>query len=154
MENAMTSRNCTTTDAPKHSDSAPTPLSELTAGALLAAVLAALETRVDATVRRAVAEAMAQHATQPNHALTRRETARALGISLPTLDRLVRAGLPREFAGARSRFSLATVRAWLATRGREAVPKSPPRTKVGSGDDIDAAGLLGRSGLRLVGGER
>lgn len=49
--------------------------------------------------------------------VSRREAARALGISLAALDRLARAGLPRVMVGAVPRYDLQQARRWLADRG-------------------------------------
>ena len=70
-------------------------------------------------VREAVAEAIAEH--QPAAASTlldRDGCARLLGISMGTVDRLRREGMPRVRVGDVDRFEAAEVLAWLRERAR------------------------------------
>lgn len=56
--------------------------------------------------------------------LTRAECARALGVSIPTIDRAIRDGCPKVTIGRAVRFDLAAVRAWMEKSGKRK-PKKP-----------------------------
>lgn len=77
---------------------------------------------------------------------------RALGISAATRGRLVTEGMPHETVGTRRRYDLAACRAWLAARGSKPtkVMQAPP--KAADEDPIDVSRVLGKAGLRRVGG--
>jgi excisionase family DNA binding protein len=77
----------------------------------------------------------------------KREAAVALHVSRATLDRFVRAGAPVHRVGARRRFDVTELRAWLETRGRRpAAPRSIRREPVV--DDVEIDEIAAASGLR------
>lgn len=72
-----------------------------------------------AVVRAAVAAALAEHEPAGVPTLLDREgCARLLGISVGTVDRLRREGLPRVRVGDVDRFEAAEVLGWLRGRAR------------------------------------
>lgn len=72
-----------------------------------------------AVVRAAVADALAEHEPSTAPSLLDREAcARMLGVSLGTLDRLRREGLPRVPVGDVDRFEADAVLMWLRERAR------------------------------------
>lgn len=76
------------------------------------AVLTASQLRT--IVREAVEEALEEHDGQPPALLDRKRLALALGVSMPTLDRLRRKGLPTTWVVDAPRFELRAVLDWLA----------------------------------------
>lgn len=73
-------------------------------------------------VRDAVADVLAEHqpAEQPPALLDRAGLARALSLSIGSIDKLRRRGLPEEPLGLDSpRFDLGRVLEWLRSRGAE-----------------------------------
>jgi hypothetical protein len=79
--------------------------------------------RVAAQLAELMAERKAPPASVPGGWIDKITASKALGISVATMDRLVRAGAPVHVVGARRRFDLADLRQWLATRGSE--PTTP-----------------------------
>jgi excisionase family DNA binding protein len=73
------------------------------------------------------------------------EAARALGVSVSTLDRLARDGAPVHAVGGRRRFDVSELRTWLDARGQVS-PRATP-----SSDRVDVSDVLTRSGLRVAG---
>lgn len=72
-----------------------------------------------AVVRAAVADALSEHEPAAAPTLFDRDgCARLLGISVGTLDRLRREGLPRVRVGDVDRFEAAEVLTWLRERAR------------------------------------
>lgn len=72
-----------------------------------------------AVVRAAVADALAEHEPAAAPTLLDREAcARMLGVSLGTLDRLRREGMPELRVGDAPRYEADAVIAWLRGRGR------------------------------------
>jgi len=94
----------------------------------LLAQVAALRAQADAL--EALAESMRdldkrEEPERPETVLLdRQRMARALDVSLPTLDRLRREGLPAVFIGDSPRFEIEAALAWL--RNRENLGKDPP----------------------------
>lgn len=74
--------------------------------------------------------------------VTRGQCAKALNISLATLDRAIKLGCPTVPVGRGVRFDVAAVRAWLDKRGRH--PIREPKDAV-PGAVIRAAGLRKRA---------
>jgi phage terminase Nu1 subunit (DNA packaging protein) len=57
----------------------------------------------------------------PERYVTRAELAAIMGVSLPTIDRMVRDGMPSETWGTRARrFRPSVALAWARARGRKA----------------------------------
>lgn len=83
----------------------------------------------------------------PSGSLVKAELAKALRVSLATVDRLVREGMPCELVGARRRFDLEACRVWLAARGRKSTASPAPRAE---DDSIDVTRVTRRAGLRVV----
>jgi excisionase family DNA binding protein len=81
---------------------------------------------------------------EPEGLLAKPRAAKALGVSVSTLDRLVKEGAPAHHVGARRRFDIAELRAWLASRGRKPTTPKPS-------DRVDVSDVLVRSGLRIAG---
>jgi hypothetical protein len=122
-------------------------------------VVRALAVLVDAVAERlapAVAalvvermQAMASAVEAPVGLVDRRDAARAVGVSVATLDRLARDGAPVHRVGARRRFDVVELRAWLEARGRRpAAPRAalpPPRDDV---DDAEVIELAAAAGIR------
>jgi hypothetical protein len=81
---------------------------------------------------------------EPEGLLAKPRAAKALGISVSTLDRLVIAGAPVHHVGARRMFDITELRAWLAPRGRKPTTPKPS-------DRVDVSDVLARSGLRIAG---
>lgn len=67
-----------------------------------------------ALIRDAVADALG--AQRPARLLTPRELAAELGVSVDTIERRAREGLPHVLVGTRRRFDAGACRAWLAAR--------------------------------------
>ena len=60
-------------------------------------------------------------AAEPERYVTRAELAAIMGVSLPTIDRMVRDGMPSETWGMRARrFRPSVAIAWARARGRDA----------------------------------
>jgi phage terminase Nu1 subunit (DNA packaging protein) len=58
---------------------------------------------------------------EPERYVTRAELAAIMGVSLPTIDRMVRAGMPSETWGMRARrFRPSVALAWARARRRDA----------------------------------
>lgn len=107
------------------------------------ALSALLDAIVDRVAERVAAKlsANAPPAIEPQGLLSVAATARALGISPPTL---YRSGAPFETVGTRRKYDLATVRAFFAARGkRPTTPASKPTR-----DNIDVDDIAARAGLR------
>lgn len=83
-------------------------------------VVTITEAELDALVRRAVAEALAEHQVAPATKLLDREgLCQALDISLASLHRLRQeSGFPELKVGDSPRFELEAVLAWLRERGQ------------------------------------
>jgi phage terminase Nu1 subunit (DNA packaging protein) len=65
--------------------------------------------------------AVAAPAAEPERYVTRAELAAIMGVSLPTIDRMVRAGMPSETWGMRARrFRPSIALAWARARRRDA----------------------------------
>lgn len=74
-------------------------------------------TELRALVRAEVRDAIADRSPAPPPLLDRAGLARALGKSLPSIDRLRKAGLPCVKVGDVDRFELDRVLEWLRGRG-------------------------------------
>src|ERR1700733_9757691 len=71
----------------------------------------------------------------------KRTASRALGISVATIDRLVREGAPVHLVGSRRRFDLATLRDWLASRGKGPTTSLHQVRRKREADDADIVEL-------------
>lgn len=71
------------------------------------------ESQLRSIVREAVEAALEEHDGQPPALLDRKQLAQALGVSMPTLDRLRRKGLPTVWLVDAPRFELRAVLDWL-----------------------------------------
>lgn len=111
----------------------------------LAPIVAAIleDARVAAALRALLAPPPA--AAPIDGLVAKADAARALGVSVATVDRFVREGAPVEVVGARRRFDVVKLRAWCTGRGRRAA-----QTTKRAGDTIDVADVAGRAGLRAV----
>ena len=67
-------------------------------------------------VRGEIDQALGQSREQPAVLLDRGALARALSVSMPTIDRLRRAGMPVVWVVQAPRFELSAVLAWLRDR--------------------------------------
>jgi hypothetical protein len=74
--------------------------------------------------------------------------ARALGVSVSTLDRLVAEGAPHSTIGGRKRFDIGELIAWSNARGQR------PANVKSSKDSTDVSDILEAHGLRAIGGGR
>ena len=103
--------------------------------------------RVDLLLaQRAVSEVPAAESPVSPALRTRADLARALGISVATVDRNTRAGMPCVIVSTRRRYDLAVVREWLEGRtGRPAAAGGDPP------DTIDVRNVARLAGLRVVG---
>jgi hypothetical protein len=117
------------------------PLAELLADAIALAI-----TRPDVI---AAVRAVSPHApiadTIPGALVAKVDAARALGVSVSTLDRLARDGAPVHTVGGRRRYDVSELRVWLDARGQVS-PRATP-----SSDRVDVFDVLERSGLRIAG---
>jgi hypothetical protein len=94
---------------------------------------------------RAVTEAPTSEAEPADRLRTKRELAMALGVSVSTIDRLTREGMPvAAHVGDARRYDVAACRAWLGARGKR--PTTAPRSgrEPDIDDVIEAAGLVRR----------
>ena len=74
----------------------------------------------------------------------KRTAARAVAVSVATLDRFVREGAPVHIVGARRRYDIPELRVWLEARGRRpAAPPSSPRAPVVDDEIEDVAHAAG-----------
>lgn len=97
-----------------------------------------------ARIRAAVAPEDVRSPTPPK-LLRAREAARALGVSVATLNRAARQGCPHVVVGTGNRFDLEEVRAWFHGRGRVPIAKAPPDP-----DRIDVTNVARRAGFRAA----
>lgn len=97
-----------------------------------------------ARIRTALAPEDVRAPTPPK-LLRAREAARALSVSVATLNRAARQGCPHVVVGTGNRFDLAEVRAWFHGRGRAPVEKAAPDP-----DRIDVASVARRAGFRAA----
>lgn len=113
-------------------------------------VRAAQRPDVVAAVRAAFAEP-AVVAADPEALLSKAQLAKKLAVSVATVDRLVKEGMPiAAHVGDARRFRLEQCRAWCATRG-----KRPTKAKATKGAaDIDVSDVLSTNGLTVDGGSR
>ena len=81
----------------------------------------------------------------PTGLVDKRTAAKAVGVSMPTLDRLTREGASVHAVGARRRFDIAELRAWFTARGRKPTKASASTAK---DDDIDVDDIIAAAGLR------
>jgi hypothetical protein len=103
-------------------------------------VAAAIQTLTAATP----AAATAATADLPGGLLSKAALAKRLDVSIATVDRLTREGLPvAAHVGDGRRYDLAACRAWLATRGKRPT-KAPKRDTVDIADVVDGSGLVRR----------
>lgn len=72
------------------------------------------ESQLRTVVREAVDAAFADHNGQPLALLDRQQLAHALNLSIPTVDRLRRKGLPTTWILEAPRFEMRAVLDWLA----------------------------------------
>ena len=93
---------------------------------------AEIEELIDAAVVRAV------QAVAPR-LMTKAQLAESLSVTQAHVDRLVRAGMPREYVGAAPRFDRAACLAWLREHGKKGVAVGTT-TATNSGDDL--AGIV------------
>jgi hypothetical protein len=121
----------------------------------LAGLLDALVDRLAPRVAALVVEQMREAAKAdapplPTGLVDRRDAARALGISIATLDRLARDGAPVRRVGARRRFDLDELRAWLEARGRRPAAATRPvhRRRDDDVDDDDVVAMAEAAGIR------
>jgi excisionase family DNA binding protein len=84
----------------------------------------------------------------PGSLVAKADAARALGISVSTVDRLARDGAPVHHVGGRRRFDVAEFRTWLDSRGQRSPSAKPVK------DSIEVDDVLRGSGLRVAGGGR
>lgn len=96
-----------------------------------------------------LAEIRSEPLRDPDELRTRDELARAVGVSLATIDRLTREGMPVEIVGNGKRYHVGRCREWLATRGRKRTTETKKNV-----DDIDISDVVEAAGLRRVGGNR
>lgn len=121
---------------------------------LLELLADALAPRVAAAVVERLRAAEAPRVKEPVGLCDKQTTATWLGISVPTLDRHVRSGAPKHQVGARRRFCIAEVRAWLEARGRRAAaPNTSGRVKRDARHDDaelddDVRGVAAAAGIR------
>ena len=116
----------------------------------LETLASAFAERVAAQLADLIVERQAPPAPVPGGWIDKVTASKALGISVATMDRLVRAGAPVHVVGARRRFDLADLRQWLATRG------SAPATPISVGqpaipaepEDEDIFDLARQAGIR------
>jgi len=122
--------------------------------ALVELLADALAPRVADLVVEHLRAAEAPKVQEPAALVDKATAAQWLGISTPTLDRHVRAGAPVHQVGARRRFQVPEVRAWIEARGRRAAaPNTSGRIKRDHGADhaeldADVRELAAASGLR------
>jgi predicted DNA-binding transcriptional regulator AlpA len=115
------------------------PIAELIAEALVTALT---RDEVITALRGIVATPATPR--EPEGLLAKPRAAKALGVSVSTLDRLVKEGAPVHHVGARRMFDIAELRAWLSARGRKPTTPKPS-------DRVDVSDVLARSGLRAAG---
>jgi hypothetical protein len=120
----------------------PNPLAELLADAIAMAVQ---RPDVIAALRAIYTPAHVEAA--PETLLAKVDLAKALNVSTSTIDRLCGEGMPCELVAARKRFNLGVCRTWLASRGQRAAAVRPS-------DRVDVDSVLGRAGLRMIGGAK
>jgi hypothetical protein len=101
-----------------------------------------------AAERASVVVAPPVAATDPDRLVPKVDAARALGVSVATLDRAVAAGAPFEHVGTRRRFRIDSLRAWFTARGRKPTTPASDRRRVE--DDVDVDAVVQRSGLRFA----
>jgi len=94
---------------------------------------AELEELIDAAVGRAV-QAIAPRL------MTKAQLAESLSVTQAHVDRLVRAGMPREYIGAAPRFDRAACLAWLREHGKKGVAVGSAMATTDSSDDL--AGIV------------
>jgi len=116
----------------------------------LETLASAFAERVAAQLADLIVERQAPPAPVPGGWIDKVTASKALGISVATMDRLVRAGAPVHVVGARRRFDLADLRQWLATRG--SAPTTPigvsqPATPAEPADD-DIFDMARQAGIR------
>jgi hypothetical protein len=95
-------------------------------GPLLDAIVDRLAPRVADMLAERLAERSANDMQElPVGLVDKATAARAIGISVATLDRLTRAGAPVTTVGARRRFDIPELRAWVKARGRRSTAVVP-----------------------------
>jgi hypothetical protein len=82
----------------------------------------------------------------PTGLVDKRIVAGQLGVSLPTVDRMVAAGMPFARVNARKRFDVVACRAWAAARGRK--PTTAPKRGSPAVTDAELDEIAEASGLR------
>jgi hypothetical protein len=101
-----------------------------------------------AVVREAIREELRALPQAEPALFTKAQIARAIGVSVATIDRFDREGAPHERVGVSKRYDLARYREWLAGRGSVSTTKTPRASNV---IDLEAERLLERAGLRAGG---
>jgi hypothetical protein len=87
-------------------------------------------------------------AEAPRHQ-TRAEYARRSRVSEATVSRWLAEGMPALPVGSTVRIDVEAADEWRRVRGRR--PTKAASKKTTSDDDVDVSGVLGRTGLRVVG---
>lgn len=116
-------------------------------GQLLGDVIVAALRRPD--VVEALRALSAPHPSAPapddgERLLPKKRIASTLGVSVATVDRLTREGMPvAAHVGDARRYDLEACKAWLAARGRRPTKAQKKADDVDIADVIDSAGLRG-----------
>ena len=126
-------------------DSGPEHISTILGRSLAAALVVALQD----PILRAELERLREPArsTDPQR-LTRQEYALRERVSLATVSRWVKAGMPVVPVGSTDRIDVAEADAWRRARGRVPTKSSSPT------DNVDVSTIASMAGLRAVAGGR
>jgi hypothetical protein len=116
------------------------PLAELLADAIALAV-----TRPEVILALRAVYTRLHVEPEPGGLVAPAKAAKALDVSLSTLNRLTTEGAPHHTIGGRRRYDIGELVAWSNARGQRPA-NAKPKT-----DNVDVEDVLARSGLRVAG---
>lgn len=93
--------------------------------------------RLDEAQLDLLADKIAARLKPPPTLVTKEELARALRVSMATVNRLCRAGMPRRHIGDMPRFELAECQEWALSHGEQATKTADVPARSPANDDAD-----------------